>query len=77
MQAALMIVQFLGAAASAGMNLTGLLSKVSTLIEQRHKEGGTLTREDLEALFDQGDAVEAAARKQFADTLADPNTPKQ
>lgn len=76
MGSALLVVQFLSAAAAAGMNVAGLLSKVSTLIETRHAEGKTLTKDDLLALMDEGDDVEAAARKQFADTLADPNTPK-
>ena len=76
MSEALLIVQFLSAAASAGMTMLPLLTNVSDLIVKRRAEGGTITQADLNALFTEGDKKEAAARKQFADTLADPNTPK-
>lgn len=76
MAEALLVIQVLQAAVTAGMNIAPLLGKVSTLIQSRHSEGRTVTVEDLTALFSEGDAIEAAARKQFADTLADPNTPR-
>jgi len=75
MAEALMLVQFLNALATAGANILPMLEKVSTLIQKRRTEGKTFTKEDLEALLDEGDALEAAARKQFQDTLSDPNTP--
>ena len=75
MAEALMLVQFIQAAVTAGLNLMPLLEKVSTLIQKRRAEGGSITQADLEALFDEGDVLAAAARKQFADTLADPATP--
>jgi len=73
---ALMLVQFLSTLVTAGVNLMPVLEKVSTLITTRHAEGRTFTQEDLMGLLDEGDEIEAAARKQFADTIADPNTPK-
>jgi len=76
MEQALLIVQFINAALAAGALTLPLMQKVSALIVQRNSEGGTLTEKDLFALFDAGDAKAAAARKQYADTLADPNTPK-
>ena len=75
METALMIVQFLGALAAAGKNIVPYLKPISDLIDQRRTEGGTITKDDLLALFTAGDKLEAQARKQFLDTLADPNTP--
>lgn len=76
MSEALLLIQFLNAAVNAGMNMAEVIGRVSGLITERHAAGQTFTQADLMALLDAGDAVEAAARKQFADTLADPNTPK-
>lgn len=76
MNEALLVVQLFSAAVNAGMNLMPLLEKVSALIEKRRAAGGTITADDLHALFDEGDVLEAAARKQFTDTLADPSTPR-
>jgi len=72
---ALLLVQFLQAAITTGLNLMPLLERVSSLIQQRRAEGGGLTMDDLASLLNEGDALEAAAKKQFQDTLADPNTP--
>lgn len=72
---ALMLVQFLNAAITAGVNLVPLLEKVSTLIQQRHTEGRSFDAADLKTLFDEGDTLEQAARVQFDATLADPSTP--
>lgn len=76
MAEALVLIQWITAAVSAGVNITEALTRVSALINQRAAAGQSFTQQDLMALFDAGDAVEAEARKQFADTLADPNTPK-
>ena len=76
MEPALMIVQFMKAALTFGLLTLPLLQEVSNLIIKRNTEGGTLTRDDLMALFNAGDIKSAEARKQFEDTLADPNTPK-
>jgi hypothetical protein len=72
----LLLIQLLTAATAAGMQIMPLLQKASALIIQRHGEGKTITADDLRALFDVGDAVQAAALAQFEATLADPNTPK-
>ena len=71
---ALLLVQFLQAAITTGLNLMPLLERVSSLIQQRRGEGGGLTMDDLASLLNEGDALEAAAKKQFQDTLADPST---
>lgn len=76
MNEALLLVQFFSTLVTTGVNLMPVLQKVSDLITARHAEGKTFTQEDLMSLLDEGDEIEAAARKQFADTLADPNTPK-
>ena len=76
MSEALLLIQFLNAAVAAGLNMAEVIGRVSTLIGERHAAGATFSQTDLMALLDSGDAVEAAARKQFEDTLADPNTPK-
>ena len=76
MTEALVLIQWLSAALAAGMNMAEVLGRVSALINERAAAGKTFSHQDLLDLFDAGDAVEAAARKQFADTLADPNTPK-
>ena len=76
MSQALLVIQFLNAALLAGVSMYPLLKQVSDLIIQRNAEGGTVTAEDLAGLLNDGDEKEAAARKQFEDTLADPNTPK-
>jgi hypothetical protein len=75
MTEALMIVQLLTAAVNAGLNMMPLLQKVSDLIKKRQAAGETITADDLRAMFDDGDALEKAARNQFEATLADPNTP--
>jgi hypothetical protein len=72
----LQVVQFLAAAAEAGMNMVILTKGVSDLIVRRHAEGKTLTTDDLKGLLDSDDEIEADALKQYNDTLADPNTPK-
>lgn len=72
----LMLVQLLSTAVTAGMSVMPLLERASALIQKRHAEGKTVTQDDLMSLLDEGDVIEATVRKQFADTLADPNTPK-
>lgn len=73
---ALLVVQFLNAAIAAGLNLSQMLEKVSSLIRERRFQGGTLTAEDLAGLLAEGDELERAARAQFQASLADPNTPQ-
>jgi hypothetical protein len=76
MSEALLVIQWLTAVAAAGVNIADVLGRVSKLIAERQAAGQTLTQADLNAILDAGDALEAAARKQFEDTLADSNTPK-
>ncbi|MBI4291341.1 MAG: hypothetical protein HY661_07680 [Betaproteobacteria bacterium] len=77
MSEALMLVQFLSAAVTAGANVVDVLSRVSTLIAARAAAGQVFSSQDLLDLLDVGDALEVATRAQFAKTLADPNTPKR
>ena len=75
MQNALLLVQFLQAAVTAGVEMLPLLEKVSNLIQAHRTAGTEFTKDELTKLFDEGDAYEAGARELFEKALADPNLP--
>jgi hypothetical protein len=60
MNEARIVVEFISAALVAGVNIQDFLQRISTLIEQRHAAGGTLSYSDLDLLFKAGDELEAA-----------------
>lgn len=60
MSEALIVVQLLNAVLVAGGNMTIALQRMSTLLRQKHDAGETLQMADLNKLFDEGDALEAA-----------------
>jgi hypothetical protein len=56
----LLVLQALGVALTLGINVAEAIERVSALLRAKHAAGETLTREELVALFDAGDAVFAA-----------------
>lgn len=60
MSEALLIVQCLQGLAAAGLSLATYLPPISDLLRVRHAAGESITQEDLEQLFDEGDALQAA-----------------
>lgn len=70
MDEALLAVQWVNAALVAGVNLSSFLQRLSSLIQQRRAEGGTLTDADLGLLFEAGDKLEAEMRTKAQAALA-------
>ncbi len=65
--AAVEIISVLIALIQAGTNALASAQRVSTLIEQRRKEGKEFTREDLDAAVAGDDAARAALVKAIAE----------
>lgn len=59
MQTALLVVQFLNAIAVLGGNVVLATDKVSAMLQKKHLAGEELTRDELFALMDEGDVLEA------------------
>lgn len=70
MNEALVAVQWVNAALVAGVNLSSFLQRLSSLIQQRRAEGGTLNDADLSLLFDAGDKLEVEMRTKVQAALA-------
>jgi hypothetical protein len=62
-ETALLVLQALNAALTVGVNAVDAIERVSALLRAKHAAGETLGREELVALFDEGDAI-------FAEELA-------
>ena len=73
---AIVVIDWLAAAITAGINATVAIDRMSAFLRERHAAGQEFTPKDLAALFNTGDSLEAAAARQFADTLANPDTPR-
>ena len=66
MAEALLVIQAINAIVATGINVAENVQRVSDLVQSRHDAGGSITAEDLRALFDTGDALDADVRKRIA-----------
>lgn len=65
MTEALLILKFIEMAMAVGVNLADYLTRVSDLVRERHAAGKTVSQDDLDALMDDGDLLEAKIKESF------------